>query len=572
MTPKVFLRFSISKKIALGFFVVLSLSGFMVAIGFSRLEAIRQVAEELRPFAGELTHTRNIGRSFNALDAHLEQFVTTGGEDSRAAIQDDIASIGDDIKGLTLVQAPDTNPVYLERTGFLVGILRQRIETFLFGVLSANSRNFNEELQGVYETFHDAQDARTELVKHLDEQFVARVDTEREIIAVAVRTFFLLELLTLLVGLVASVGISRLISAPIRALNFVANKIAEGDYLARADIRQSDEVGELGRSFNTMAEHLSQYTHDLEEQVIARTKELSDKVLILDELNQRLDKNAALLIARDEELTEANEKLRELDQAKSDFLSVASHQLRTPLSAVHWVNSVLLEEGTDKLSPEQKSYIMKAEESNNRMIHLVDDMLTITRIESGKMDYHFYPLALKEILSTMMIDFTPKADAKGLTFSFSVEPNIKTEASVDSGKIRFVFENLLENAIRYTPKKGTVLCSLTRNRDMLAVAIKDSGIGIPKKEQKNIFTKFYRGTNATGTVTDGSGLGLFVARAIVLKHGGTITFESVPGRGSTFTVLLPAAVPVVSPPAVVGSADTTGQASSTALSGLPRSP
>ena len=540
MIPRAPLKFPIYKKIALGFLAVLSLSGFMAAVGFSRLEAIRQVADELRPFAEERTRTRGIDLSFDALDTHLEQFVTIGGEDSRAAVRNDVASIEEEVRGLAAMETAEADPAFLRRTTLLVGILRERIETFLYGGESTGAREFNEQLQGVYETLRNTRDARTDLIKYLDEQFIMRVDKERSIISSAVQTFFFLEVLTLLIGLIISIAISRVISAPIRALNLAANKIAEGDYLARADVNEGDETGELGRSFNVMAEHLAQYTHDLEQQVLTRTKELSDKVAALDEANQRLDKNASLLISRDTELTEANERLRELDKAKSDFLSVAAHQLRTPLSAVHWVNSVLLEEEMGKLTDEQKSYVMKAEESNNRMIHLVDEMLTITRMESGKLEYHFYALPLNDILGTVVQDFLPKAKEKELKLTYTSERNIATDVSVDPEKIRFVFENLLENAIRYTPKGGTVEVMLTRKKDLLLTTIKDSGIGISEKDQKTIFTKFFRAANAARVVTDGSGLGLFLAKTIALRHGGTVTFESVLGKGSTFTVFLPA--------------------------------
>ena len=215
----------------------------------------------------------------------------------------------------------------------------------------------------------------------------------------------------------------------------------------------------------------------------------------MNQANDELDQRAILLLRRDRELTIANEKLHELDVIKSEFLSVAAHQLRTPLAAIKWILSVLLEGHMGTLSTEQKSYLMKGEESNNRMIRLVDDMLTVTRIESGKTEYQFYKLSLNAILKNLLNDFQPRIKEKKLVLHYNEESE-NFEIMVDPEKIRYVFENLFENSLRYTPPNGSIEASLKSDGKMCIVTIKDSGIGIPIKEQKNIFSKFFRATNA----------------------------------------------------------------------------
>ena len=302
----------------------------------------------------------------------------------------------------------------------------------------------------------------------------------------------------------------------------------------------NDEIGKLAIVFNQMANTLESYTMGLEKEVAVRTKELSEKVERLNQANDELDQRAILLLRRDRELTVANEKLHELDVIKSEFLSVAAHQLRTPLSAIKWILSVLLEGHMGTLSTEQKSYLMKGEESNNRMIRLVDDMLTVTRIESGKTEYQFYKLSLNAILKNLLSDFQPRIMEHKLVLNYNEESE-NFEIMVDPEKIRYVFENLIENALRYTPANGSIETSLKSDGKMCIVTIKDSGIGIPLKEQKNIFSKFFRASNAVKKITDGTGLGLFVAKNTVERHGGTISFESSPESGTTFTVKLPLA-------------------------------
>ena len=313
----------------------------------------------------------------------------------------------------------------------------------------------------------------------------------------------------------------------------------------------------------------NQFLETERRRVAAQSEELGEKVALLNKLNQELDRNASLLIARDAELTQANAKLRELDKVKSEFLSIAAHQLRTPLSAIKWIFSILLEEHTGKLSNEQKSYVIKGEESNNRMIRLVDDMLTVTRIESGRTEYNFYWLSLHEILNNLFSDFEPNA-AKRNVFLEYVPPAPGTPANVmvDPEKIRFVFENLLENSLRYTPAGGKVTISLYKDGEKLVAMIKDTGIGIPKEEQKNIFEKFYRATNAVKAVTDGSGLGLFVAKTIIERHGGVISFESKEGEGTTFRIALTSAKVGDMPPR---GASTAAPKSEVALRGAPLS-
>ena len=258
------------------------------------------------------------------------------------------------------------------------------------------------------------------------------------------------------------------------------------------------------------------------------------------ELAAEQEKGAQLLVRRDLELTRANEQLQQLDEAKSGFISVVAHQLRTPLSGIKWTLNLLINGDMGALTAEQKAFLFKAYESNDRMISLVNDMLGADRIESGKVRYQVQPSQLTEIVDNVLFELLPQANAKGLSLKFISPPKGLPMVKVDPEKLRAVFQNLLENSVKYSRTGGTIEVALAvkDNREIL-VSIKDDGIGIPKEQQKHIFNRFFRAPNAIRMETDGSGLGLFIVKSIVERHGGRIWFTSEEGSGVTFYFTLP---------------------------------
>jgi len=252
------------------------------------------------------------------------------------------------------------------------------------------------------------------------------------------------------------------------------------------------------------------------------------------------ERGARLLVRRDLELTRANDQLRKLDETKSSFISVVAHQLRTPLSGIKWTLNLLINGDMGTLTAEQRTFLIKAYESNDRMISLVNDMLGADRIESGKVRYFFQSVPLSEVIDEVLFELLPQAKARGVSITFASKPTHPTKVHADPTKLRAVFQNLLENSVKYSQEGGSIEVSLVpRGTEEVEVSIKDDGIGIPKEQQKNIFDRFFRATNAVKLETDGSGLGLFIVKSIVERHGGMIWFESEENRGVTFHFTLP---------------------------------
>lgn len=246
------------------------------------------------------------------------------------------------------------------------------------------------------------------------------------------------------------------------------------------------------------------------------------------------EQSGRLLIRRDLELTKAYDKLHELDERKSEFVSIVAHQLRTPLSGVKWTLDMLIHGEFGELNSEQKSFLIKGYESNQRLIALIDDMLNVDRIESGKYQYVFQDIQILDLFDSILFEMNPEILKKHLHVEFESKDRTLPKVSVDPDKIRAVIQNLLDNAIKYTPFGGRVSIRTIPEGDFVRICIKDNGIGIPRDQQKNVFNRFFRARNAIKVQTDGSGLGLFIVRSIIEKHGGRVWFESVEGTGTDF--------------------------------------
>ena len=230
---------------------------------------------------------------------------------------------------------------------------------------------------------------------------------------------------------------------------------------------------------------------------------------------------------------------KEIDRMKSEFISIAAHQLRTPLSAVKWVLRMIIDEDMGKITEEQKKFLLKGYQSNERMVRLVNDLLDVSRIEEGRFQYKFVNTQIEEVVEGLLPDFKSTVTEKQLKLIFKKPARPMPKVKVDSSKIRIVIQNLIENAVRYTPPKGKITISLKLLDKYLQFQIKDTGVGIPQNQRSKLFTKFFRADNVIRLQTDGTGLGLFIIKNIIRKHGGKVWVESEENKGSTFYFTVP---------------------------------
>lgn len=242
-----------------------------------------------------------------------------------------------------------------------------------------------------------------------------------------------------------------------------------------------------------------------------------------------------------ERLKKANKRLRELDQMKSEFVSIASHQLRSPLTSIRGYASMLLEGTYGKLSQKATEAINRISESSQYMAASVEDYLNVSRIEAGNMKYEMMDFNLKDEASHVTDDKRQEATKKGLLISFKSDLDLHGIVNADIGKTRQILHNLINNALKYTPRGTiTVFAHDDKKAKQMHVDIIDSGIGMKQDELEDIFDKFERAHNANQTNVTGTGLGLFVARKMARAMGGDVTAHSDGvGHGSTFRLTLP---------------------------------
>jgi two-component system sensor histidine kinase VicK len=258
-------------------------------------------------------------------------------------------------------------------------------------------------------------------------------------------------------------------------------------------------------------EALEKLTEELEEQVEQRTKELSDAYV----------------------------KLKKLDEAKDQFLLLAQHQLRTPLSGIKWLIETLQRGVFGKLSLKQNEYVNDIHKMNERMIKLVFDMLCVLRLESGSVVMNKEVISISDFYEDLVSSMEAPAKSKGVSLKNIFKDYEGAKVETDMQMLKNILDCFVSNAINYSPPGQEIVLDAKEEKGNYIFSVKDNGIGISKEEQGRIFERFYRASNAKLFKPDGTGLGLYLALILADKISGTVYFESEGGKGSTFYLKIP---------------------------------
>ena len=354
-------------------------------------------------------------------------------------------------------------------------------------------------------------------------------------VTVMVWSKILLALLVLASGVLLAFFLARKITEPIKMLWDATKEMEKGNFDVHADINTKDEIGRLASEFNVMSvmikksrDDMKEYSKNLELKVEERTTEL--KVRMADLENSR---KAALNIMDD--LSESNQHLKDLDKAKTDFLNMASHELKTPLTAMSAYLDVL-EDYNAQYNKEQLGGLDAIKRNSNQLKILINNILEVSRIASGKFELNKNEVDVEKKINMEVTNLRILANNKGIRLNTKIDklPIITTD------ELRFeeVLNNLIGNAIKFT-ENGSVTLEAKRDGDFISISVTDTGIGIPEDKIKYLFSNFYQVNSSLDRKYGGTGLGLSITKKIVESQGGKISVTSEFGKGSIFTFTLP---------------------------------
>jgi len=241
------------------------------------------------------------------------------------------------------------------------------------------------------------------------------------------------------------------------------------------------------------------------------------------------------LINRD--IVDTAKQTRNIESAKTDFVSLASHQLCTPLSAISWYSEMLLTGDAGELNKEQRKYLETIYRSTKRMVVLVNALLNVSRIDLGTFSIEPETTDIRKIADTVLEELPPLMKKKQLNITRHYDEI--PEFSADPNLMKIIFQNILSNSIKYTPEGGNIEVTIEKKGRKLRIIIRDSGCGIPPEQQSRVFQKLFRADNVRRLETDGTGLGLYIVKAIIDYSGGNIWFKSDVGKGTAFYIEFP---------------------------------
>lgn len=288
--------------------------------------------------------------------------------------------------------------------------------------------------------------------------------------------------------------------------------------------------------------------HSSTDALLLLAQDVTEQGTVQQELMQRHNELRLLqarLERQNQELAASNTELRLMNEIHSSFISVAAHELRTPLTSIYGFLELLQDSATDNLSDEQQEHLHWIEESTERLLNTLNELLDAARIDSDRLELVLRPIPVNQVIDEAVLECKPRLAARNQHLSLEI-PSRLPQALCDPARIEQVVGHLLSNASKFTPEGGTVVLAVrpSDTGDFLHISVSDQGQGIEKGEEDRLFERFYRSQQVRKNGVSGVGLGLYITRSLVELHGGEIWYESMPGQGSTFHVT----VPVVTPP------------------------
>jgi signal transduction histidine kinase len=346
------------------------------------------------------------------------------------------------------------------------------------------------------------------------------------------RDILLVTLGVIGIGILFTLIMTRILLRPIEKLAEATERVAKGELVQTVGIESRDEIGDLARDFNQMTIQLKESRMDLERKVEERTHQLEENIAELNRARTSTLKMLEEIQTAKKELEMVNRELKEVDEARTKFIGIASHELKTPLTAIKANIDFVLSEKEEKVPEHLKSYLLTIQRNTNRIQMRMDQMLDLSRIKSDRLLLNRELILLSEAIGGYIYEVTPVE--KNLSIQVSIPQGLQLYA--DRNALHDIFINLLSNAFKFTGDGGQVSIIATQKDQSTLLEIRDTGMGIPEDKLQMIFDEFYQ---VEGGKHGGTGLGLAIAKRLVEEHGGSIWVESQSGKGSTFYFTLP---------------------------------
>jgi signal transduction histidine kinase len=346
------------------------------------------------------------------------------------------------------------------------------------------------------------------------------------------RDILLVTLGVIGLGILFTLIMTRVLLRPIEKLAEATERVARGELVQIVDIQSRDEIGDLARDFNQMTLQLKESRMDLQRKVEERTHQLEVNIAELSQAKTSTLKMLEELQAAKRELEMVNRELKEMDETRTKFLGIASHELKTPLTAIKANIDFILSEKEGKIPEHLKSYLLTIQRNTNRIQMRMDQMLDLSRIKSDRLFFNRELILLYEVIGGYINEVTPVE--KTLSIQVNIPQSLHLYA--DRNALHDIFINLLSNAFKFTDDGGQVSIIATQKDQSILLEIRDTGIGIPEDKFQMIFDEFYQ---VEGGKHGGTGLGLAITKRLVEEHDGNIWVESQLGKGSTFYFTIP---------------------------------
>ncbi|MEM5871246.1 MAG: ATP-binding protein [Candidatus Aenigmatarchaeota archaeon] len=553
MTPIIF---SIRKKMFAAFLITLF---FISVIGFCGYYMLtqtnnlnRKIIEDEQPI---MTAISEIYTDLTLSRMKLDQYIATG---NKVYLQD-IDSLFENVKkNFIFIENKFHNEKEELKIVYDIKNVFEDYKNFIESLVVFYEKNPHETQTILYKkTKIDAllENALLIKIKKLHEiqekRILVLMKENQEIVGIYFLIIISLIFLLIFFGALTSILIIKSITNPIIKMVKFTEHIKKGEFGEIIEIKSDDEIGILANTLNKMSlelkkyyQKIKQHEEELEKKVEERTRDLNQKVKDLMEMKtamlnmmEDMDEANKKLMEAQKQLEKSFKELKELDKKKDEFISIAAHELKTPLTSIHGFAQLLQSENVIKDKEKRNKYLKIMESESKRLANLVNNILNLSRIDLGTIKLSYEEIDIEKLVREIFLEMEKPIKEKGLEGECEIEKRLP-KVITDKEKLTEILINLINNAIKYTPK-GKIKVKVFKEKDNIHFVVKDTGIGIAKEHQEKIFERFYQVDSSYTREAGGTGLGLAICKEYLQLLGGTIWVESELGKGSEFHFTIP---------------------------------